>query len=990
MNLKSLGMFLALAAIGASCTNDDLMDDSGTRIPEGRAEIQVNFSGSGESQEYSTTRAIASDSENRIDKLEVYLFASDAQDGTYRFLEKWDEGTAYDAANPAALNFKKIAAGTGWKASLYPGELKGLPWIKLLCVVNNGVDGHTGIADGKFYDEGDPADADPTKATPKADPTAVTVDADGNVTNPDAATTEAEFKKAFTRYLNPADHATGVIEVPLMMTGEGVTKISGSVSKVNIDLRRTVARFDIENDKSKSNLTIESVTLNRGRRNGALWGTERTVVASADFAASAFLADYTTIDFKSKTGANKGVVESVFYAYPNLDSDQAYLVVKGTYKSPVTSVEEPVVYNIDLAATPEGSDVAKFISLKANSRYRLKIMDVTKSHIFATFEVVDWTSGGGIDVKPDNDAPVFDPAIAFLNTQPTTNVPVNLNAANPEAVTSDYEVVGDAGSFKLMIAATGKVRAEKAPLTVTRADNEAATYWIDFSTVECTEKDGVWYSEFTVNYSGAVGARPVAVNFINDAASFDPELWTTVNFYGPKQVPLFYTATAPNATGNSVDVTDEKAPKATLYRTAGSFVMLDVKGGEGIQVLSQITGINAEEVKAEGDTHTYKVSVTDAKTSTVDGNIVFANKGDITKTTDLAITVKDAAMTFSVSAPDAAVQVTADTPDANGYVPGQEVKIDLAALVGNTFKFKVTSPIAFTAPDLTCPELTIADAGHTWTEEEPWMEFTITPSGVSSTEAWTKLTFKNPLSMTEPVINAPALEIRLKKDFTKPIYSAGTTTASWSAFNQAFMAAAGATEVEMYRVNNSAVTVSVDCSSEEVEFADVAGVTVAQIGATEEYIVTVTDTALLANKKEVELTVYNKKAREAETDATTRKASIKLKMKDAAMSYELTSNAGGSAAIDGADADKILLDYATFQYAPVVITVQGYKGSTIAVSSLADHRLTGSQPTEIGADGTAVLNFANNASGTGTGDVTVTITSAIGGPQKVITIAAKP
>ena len=989
MNLKSLGMFLALAAIGASCTNDDLMDDSGTRIPEGRAEIQVNFSGSGESQEYSPTRAIASDSENRIDKLEVYLFASDAQDGTYRFLEKWDEGTAYDAANPAALNFKKIAAGTGWKASLYPGELKGLPWIKLLCVVNNGVDGHMGIADGKFYDEGNPADADPAKATAKADPVKVEVDADGNVTNPDAATTEAEFKKAFTRYLDPADHATGVIEVPLMMTGEGVTKISGSVSKVNIDLRRTVARFDIENDKSKSNLTIESVTLNRGRRNGALWGTERTVVASADFATSAFLADYTTIDFKSKTGANKGVVESVFYAYPNLDSDQAYLVVKGTYKSPVTSVEEPVVYNIDLAATPEGSDMAKFISLKANSRYRLKIMDVTKSHIFATFEVVDWTSGGGIDVKPDNDAPVFDPAIAFLNTQPAGNIPVDLNAANPEAVTSDYEVVGEAGSFKLMIAATGKVRAEKAPLTVTRAD-ESAAYWIDFSSVECTEKDGVWYSEFTVNYSGAVGARPVAVNFINDAASFDPELWTTVNFYGPKQVPLFYDATAPNATGNSVDVTDEKAPKATLYRTAGSFVMLDVKGGEGIQVLKQITGINAEEVKAEGDTHTYKVSVTDAKATTVSGNIVFANSGDITKTTDLAITVKDAAMTFSVSTADAAVQVTADPADANGYVPGQELKIDLAALVGKTFMFRVTSPIALTTPDLTCPELTITDAGHAWSEESPYMEFNITPSGVSSTETWTTLTFKNPLSMTEPVINAPALEIRLKKDFTKPIYSAGTTTASWSKFNQEFMAAATATEVEMYRVNNSAVTVSVDCSNEEVEFASVAGVTVAQIGKTDEYTVTVTDTALLANKKEVALTVYNKKAKAAETEATTRKATIKLKMKDAAMSYTLASNAGGLAVIDPSDPDKIVLNYTGFEFAPLVIRVNGYKGSTIAVSSLDSHRLTCTPPAQISEDGTAVLNFANNAGGTGTGDVTVTITSAIGGPTKVITIAAKP
>ena len=53
----------------------------------------------------------------------------------------------------------------------------------------------------------------------------------------------------------------GIIATPLLMTGEGQTKISGSVSKVDIDLKRIVARFDIDNTASKSNLTIQKLTL---------------------------------------------------------------------------------------------------------------------------------------------------------------------------------------------------------------------------------------------------------------------------------------------------------------------------------------------------------------------------------------------------------------------------------------------------------------------------------------------------------------------------------------------------------------------------------------------------------------------------------------------------------------------------------------------------------------------------------------------------------
>ncbi|MFR8355030.1 MAG: hypothetical protein ACLVEJ_04700 [Parabacteroides sp.] len=75
-----------------------------------------------------------------------------------------------------------------------------------------------------------------------------------------------------------------------------------------------------------------------------------------------------------------------------------------------------MTYNIPIVKTPEDAtptDPANYIAINANSRYKLHITDVTESNIFSTFEVEDWTSGGGVIVKPENDAPVFDAATGF-------------------------------------------------------------------------------------------------------------------------------------------------------------------------------------------------------------------------------------------------------------------------------------------------------------------------------------------------------------------------------------------------------------------------------------------------------------------------------------------------------------------------------------------------------------------------------------------------
>lgn len=96
--------------------------------PTGTAgEIQLVFTGSGESVEY-PTKAIASEKENNIDELDIYVFAAatmttDPDD--WHYLETWS--TRAGAANSFTLQ----NSGSSWKASIKPGELKGLPYLKL-------------------------------------------------------------------------------------------------------------------------------------------------------------------------------------------------------------------------------------------------------------------------------------------------------------------------------------------------------------------------------------------------------------------------------------------------------------------------------------------------------------------------------------------------------------------------------------------------------------------------------------------------------------------------------------------------------------------------------------------------------------------------------------------------------------------------------------------------------------------------------------------
>ena len=314
MKKKNMLWMPALLALLAGCSQAELgPDDTPIGGAQGK-EIRLVFSGGGESQEY--TRAIASESENQIDNLDIYVFAATADGGDYQYLETW-KAAADD--NTAAKTFKLSGAGTDRKASIFPTELKGIPNLKLYCVANS-----TTLykADGNAIDP----------------MTIVTTNTATGVIETEG-TKATDFEKYFTAKLDAAGTALGT---PLVMTGSGTTKILGNIATVNIELKRRVSRFDIDNESAKTGLIIESVSLGNGRNQSTVMPGTLAELDPAGRTAS--LIQYPTAEgsYLMLPKANQGVTESALYTYPLKDTDKAFLIIKGKYQNPMQKEPVPV------------------------------------------------------------------------------------------------------------------------------------------------------------------------------------------------------------------------------------------------------------------------------------------------------------------------------------------------------------------------------------------------------------------------------------------------------------------------------------------------------------------------------------------------------------------------------------------------------------------------------------------------------------------------
>lgn len=642
MKTKNMLWMSALLALLAGCSQGELGTDDAPGKGVGK-EIRLVFSGGGESQEY--TRAIASESENQIDNLDIYVFAANAATGAI--------------------------------------------------------------------------ETDGTKAT--------------------------DFEKYCTAKLEPAGTALGT---PLVMTGSGTTKILGNIATVNIELKRRVSRFDIDNESAKTGLIIESVALGNGRNQATVMPGTLTTLDDAGRTASLIKYPVTEGSYLMLPKANQGVTESALYTYPLKDTDEAFLIIKGKYQNPMQKDPVPVEYHLDIQRAPDTGGATAFIDVVANTRYTLHIKEVMEATITAFFEIVDWTSGGGVIVKPDNAAPV----VTALNVEGT----------DADVATKEISVTADGTEKTITLTATASGKVQPKFSTTTGWDID----WLehDVTAYKSEVVDGVTTTTMTFKYTltAATPYVPVTLTLANESASQDESVYTTLTIVPPATAPVLDFATPDAATGN-FNLYDQANGKLTMYKTSKSSITLGASCPFGTKLVlnnqlpwlevsksksgpaPSTTGTPATDVSVSTPVEEYYTLMLKDVTATSDVNSKFEiiNLGDATQTLELTVELLDPAITT--------IELTGTTGGAtyNNY------KItDVPRTDGSTVEVKITSPQGVTASTLSS-WFTIAETAAftrtTPTDATGSQTFTLTVKDAVTDFTAAPIVLKNNISGMEDV-----------------------------------------------------------------------------------------------------------------------------------------------------------------------------------------------------------------------------------------------
>ena len=376
-------VYLLAAVLLASCTSEsDKTDRTSTDESDSanRREVLISFKNK---LTVKTTKAetkadapIATEAENEIATLDIYVFGTKAEGDVYTFRERFSyrqEGSALPAG-AKKLNLTPSVDNAATTALL---ELQKGLFVRLYCIANQ-----TELMN-------------PTDGTPVADTyfTPLTYDMETGVLN-DGTPSEKDFCKFHSPLLTNASEALGL---PLPMTGAQTTPIdltdfsSSARVQVGFKLTRTMARFDVSNIETDSKFHLESISMGNGRKGTTFFPAK---VYGTTPAADGELITYPACAFEGKK-ANEGLQVSAFYSYPSPLEDKGYLILNGTYQVNKTEVKE-VSYQIPfIQQTADGGEVA--LEINNNHRYTIGITKADEYHLDFTLDVAEWDEGGYID-----------------------------------------------------------------------------------------------------------------------------------------------------------------------------------------------------------------------------------------------------------------------------------------------------------------------------------------------------------------------------------------------------------------------------------------------------------------------------------------------------------------------------------------------------------------------------------------------------------------
>lgn len=619
-------MLSCLFVLLGSCTEE--VQQKEQPVPEGgkdaatRQEVMLNLKNKLVlDREKTKGETIATAEENAISALDVYVFASETENGDYSFMERFAYRNTPDAVLPAGASELQLTP-TDADAKETTGLLKvkkGL-FVKLYCIANN-----TTLVDPAH--EGQPVDdaAFVPLELSTTDDNKTTVKTPG-------APLETTFATWHTHLLTSTVQAD-TLATPLAMTGALTTPLDltdfGSAARVQAGIRltRLVTRYDIINEAGSSRFTIETVSMGNARR-----GSDLFPIRPYGDMPEAKPDELITTPERRFYGenANKGIQAGAFYSYPSPLKDKGFLILKGMYKINESESKE-VSYRIPF--TQQAADGNQtFLEIANNHRYTIAITAADEYHLDWTLYVADWTDDGSIDdFKPDQDSGEIDVTIPAEFTDDTKYDPDTRSVSMSLKPGSQFDVTTTA----------------TANLTVYKkyvGGIDAQQYdWLEISKPAVSTKAASMNYNYTFslkeNYT--LGRYPRAVlRFTNTMNGSE-----TTFFVEAVSVPQ--ADGTPQVGDNNPNSFDAENKLVNLYRITGSNAHVRITCPSGSEVESKPDWLDVAVYKQSGAETTYSFTLNDRDVTGVTddkGTVVFYNKKANDLKTDIVVQLLDATL----------------------------------------------------------------------------------------------------------------------------------------------------------------------------------------------------------------------------------------------------------------------------------------------------------------------------------------------------------
>ena len=352
------------------------------------------------------TKAIASEAENKLETLDIYVFGEDTLSSKTPKSMVLEEIFRSGGGGTEENSFDLSATGENKTAtiSITQGERKSFYFVA------NGRS-HQSLSEIRLHE-----------------------------------TDTVAFRKLMT------NKQTDLLGCPVLMSAICDTTMSTVKGSIKVSLIRRVARFDISNDAVATGFVIQKVGLENVPEEGP-------VFPETSFSTSRY-AKLPVIDFSSLENSNAGETNSVFYLYP-LDSTEMHksevkltLIGKST-DGAVQVVQVPML----------NYENKQPITINPNNRYKVVVEERGLGTLVATLSVQEWQIADTLNVAPDlgtivlkyepkeEDAPaeggeVVDPTpkadIAFENNTLTVGAAMIAEAIRIDVESgSEWELVTD-------------------------------------------------------------------------------------------------------------------------------------------------------------------------------------------------------------------------------------------------------------------------------------------------------------------------------------------------------------------------------------------------------------------------------------------------------------------------------------------------------------------------------------------------------------------